>query len=168
MDHGQLFSHAEREGAVDTTWLARDQRFVIDQNARRVTPTRPRTDSRQSTRVVDCPRQPAVAPQMFNEQAWAQVAQSIGLSHRQVEIVQGVFRDDTESDIAAALGISPHTVHTHFERIYQKLGVTARTQLILRIVHEVLSHANLPGIALRPAPFLQPAVSSGTCSVAVS
>lgn len=87
---------------------------------------------------------------MFSEQAWAGVACSLGLSGRELEIVRGVFRDDTEFAIATALGISSHTVHTHFERLYHKLGVTDRTELILRVVHEVLALTTLPGTTLSP------------------
>lgn len=87
---------------------------------------------------------------MFSEQAWAQVAGSLGLSGRELEIVRGVFRGDAEPAIAAALGITSRTVHTHFERLYRKLGVTDRTRLILCVVHEVMTLTALPGTTLPP------------------
>ncbi len=167
MSQGELLS-AERERTANKTWLMLDQEFAGDRNIRRVTPGRTRENDGPTIRIVNKPRQPASLPQMFSEKAWAQIARSTGLSQRQMEIVQGVFRDDSEVDIADALGISPHTVHTHFERIYQKLGVTARTQLILRVVHEILSHTNPSALAARVAPIPLSAANGATPSVAIS
>lgn len=103
-----------------------------------------------SIRGVDRSPQATAVPLMLSEQAWAGVACALGLSRRELEIVRGVFSDDTEFAIAAALGISSHTVHTHFERLYRKLGITGRSQLILRVVHEVLTLTTLPGTILSP------------------
>jgi DNA-binding CsgD family transcriptional regulator len=41
--------------------------------------------------------------------------------------------DLSEDQIARELGISAHTVHTHFERVYRKLGVRSRCQLIVSL-----------------------------------
>lgn len=70
--------------------------------------------------------------------AWAATAGSLGLSKRQIQVVQAVFDDDTEFAIAEKFSISQHTVHTHFERIYRKLEVRDRVQLVLRVVFEFL------------------------------
>jgi hypothetical protein len=61
-----------------------------------------------------------------------------------------VFDDSTDSSIASALGISTHTVHTHFERLHQKLGVPNRAQLILRVVDEFIALTASPGNLLPP------------------
>ena len=97
--------------------------------------------------VAGSPQPPSVLP-MFTEQAWAEIARSLRLSGRELQILHGVFRNDTESAIAAALCISSHTVHTHFERLYRKLGVSDRIALILRVVEVVLTLTNAPGTAL--------------------
>ena len=52
--------------------------------------------------------------------------------------MQHVFDDGTEYAIAADLGISAHTVHTHLERLRHKLGVNDRAGLILRVVEEFI------------------------------
>ena len=75
---------------------------------------------------------------VFSDQAWNEIAGRLRLSQREREIVRGVFDDLTEFAIAADLGISPHTVHTHFERLHQKLGVANRVQLVLCITQEFL------------------------------
>ncbi len=74
---------------------------------------------------------------MFSDQDWTEIARLLDLSKRQLEIVRGVFDDQTEFAIAADLGISPHTVHTHFERLHRKLDVANRVQLVLRVMAEV-------------------------------
>lgn len=53
------------------------------------------------------------------------------LSNREAQILLRVFEDMKESAIAMDLGISTHTVHTHFERMYRKLGVGDRCSLVI-------------------------------------
>ena len=84
------------------------------------------------------------------EPAWIAIAHSLGLSHRELQIVRGVFDDATEHAIAAGLGSSPHTVHTHFERLHHKLGVQTRAQIILRVFQEFLALSLCPGGKLDP------------------
>ena len=76
---------------------------------------------------------------MLTRQAWGKVARSLGLSARELQIVRGVFDDKTEFAIAEDLGISPHTIHTHFSRLHRKLGVATRTGLVLRITSQCLA-----------------------------
>src|SRR6185295_9972680 len=57
---------------------------------------------------------------------WSKVSESLDLSRRQFEIAQCVFDDLKETAISQRLGVSPHTVHTHLERLYAKLGVHGR------------------------------------------
>ena len=73
---------------------------------------------------------------MFSEQEWENIARALTLTKRELQIVRGVFDDHTESAIAAELGMSPHTVHTHFDRLHRKLAVHTRAALTLRVMHE--------------------------------
>ena len=75
---------------------------------------------------------------VFPDETWNDIIKRLGLSYREGEIVRGVFEDQTEFAIAANLAISPHTVHTHFERLHKKLGVADRVQLVLSITQEGL------------------------------
>ena len=50
------------------------------------------------------------------------------LSRREQEILAWVCRGESNMDIAATLGISPHTVKNHLQRIFRKIGVNNRTQ----------------------------------------
>ena len=75
---------------------------------------------------------------MFSKPAWQEIARSLKLSGQELQIVRGVFDDYTEFAIASNLQVSPHTVHTHCERLYRKLAVTDRVKLVLRIMDEFL------------------------------
>ena len=85
---------------------------------------------------------------MFSEQAWSEIARSLRLSPRELQILRGIFDDHTEFAIAVDLGISPHTVHTHIDRLHRKLAVVDRVTLILRVVEELLVLTVAPGSAL--------------------
>lgn len=75
---------------------------------------------------------------MLSTGTWPSLAQSLGLSPRELQVVKGVFQDHKKERIAAELGISPHTVSTYVQRIYAKLCVASRPQLIVRVIAEYL------------------------------
>ena len=52
------------------------------------------------------------------------------LSRRETEILQMVAYGSTTKEVAHDLGISPHTVKTHLERIFEKLGANDRAQAV--------------------------------------
>ena len=65
---------------------------------------------------------------------WKATATSLRLSPREEEIVVCLLElDDDEARIAARLERSNHTVHTHLQRLYKKLGVNTRSQLLARV-----------------------------------
>ena len=68
--------------------------------------------------------------------AWLRLQASLRLSEREVQIVQQALEDQKEESIAYHLGISPHTVNTYFQRLYAKLHVASRAQLIVRVLAE--------------------------------
>jgi DNA-binding CsgD family transcriptional regulator len=51
-----------------------------------------------------------------------------GLTEREVELLGHVARGRTNKEIAAELGISVKTVHTHLGNIFEKIGVGNRTE----------------------------------------
>lgn len=81
----------------------------------------------------------ADAQEIFSERNWARIAESLRFSGRETQIVMGIFDDDTEHGIGRRFGMSQHTVHTHLQRLYRKLGVSSRTQLILRVFGEYIA-----------------------------
>jgi DNA-binding NarL/FixJ family response regulator len=70
---------------------------------------------------------------------WRSLASGLGLSPRECGIVRAVFDGNSEKDAAARLGLSPHTVHTYLWRIYRKLGVQSREELLVRVFAEFRS-----------------------------
>ena len=85
---------------------------------------------------------------MLSEQAWGELARSLRLSGREVQVVRGVFGDRKELAIARELGIALRTVHTHIERLYRKLAVKDRVELVLRVTEEFLALTASPDSAL--------------------
>ncbi|RMG49200.1 MAG: LuxR family transcriptional regulator [Acidobacteria bacterium] len=67
---------------------------------------------------------------------WRMIAERLQLSPRELQVVQSVFDDKKEYAAALDLGISEHTFHTYLERLYRKLGVHSRCELIVRIFAE--------------------------------
>jgi DNA-binding CsgD family transcriptional regulator len=65
---------------------------------------------------------------------WQTLASCLHLCPRELQIVQLVFDDQKEQTIARTLGISPHTVNTYMQRLYHKVQVCSRPQLILRVM----------------------------------
>jgi DNA-binding CsgD family transcriptional regulator len=60
-----------------------------------------------------------------------------GLTPREAEVLIWVARGKTNPEVAIVLGIRPHTVRTHLERVFAKLGVETRHAAGLRAI-EVL------------------------------
>jgi DNA-binding NarL/FixJ family response regulator len=95
------------------------------------------------------PRRPPGSA-MLSDLAWQEIARSLKLSARELQIARATFDDRKESAIADELGIAPRTVHEHIERLHRKLEVTDRLQLVLRITHEFLRLTLLPQGNLPP------------------
>ena len=105
-----------------------------------------RTDSSSTHCKLRCP----LGAAMFSNRAWDEIARSLRLSGRELQIIKDVFDDRTESAIAVHYGVSPHTVHTYCERLYHKLAVTDRVKLVLRITDEFLALTVASGSVLPP------------------
>jgi NarL family two-component system response regulator LiaR len=68
------------------------------------------------------------APTTFVRDA-AQVA-ALGLTPRELEILEQIAAGKSTREIADALFVSENTVKTHASRVYDKLGVSRRTQAV--------------------------------------
>jgi len=62
------------------------------------------------------------------------------LSKREREILQKVADGNTTKQVASELGISPHTVKTHLERIFEKLGANDRAQAVAIAIRTGIVH----------------------------
>ena len=61
------------------------------------------------------------------------LAAFLGLSDRQTLLVGLALDDLSECEMGERLGISHNTVRTHMRRLYAKLGVAGRSQLLLLV-----------------------------------
>jgi len=72
------------------------------------------------------PRRGHEGPFLRNQAA----IRSLGLSSREVEILDALASGETNKELARRFGISPNTVKTHLARVYGKLGVQRRVQAV--------------------------------------
>ncbi|HLV25633.1 MAG TPA: helix-turn-helix transcriptional regulator [Gemmatimonadales bacterium] len=93
------------------------------------------TTSRSSSRRYSS-RGGSPGVRLLRNDEWKRAERVLHLSGREAEIARAIFADRTKAEIAEDLGISHHTVHTHVERLYRKLGVGSRTQLVLCVVRQ--------------------------------
>ena len=96
-------------------------------------------------------RQPASDKQIatrgssiFSKREWNELGCDLKLSARELQLVRGIFDDQTEEAIAYDLSISVHTVHSYLTRIYRTLGVCSRDQLLVYIFGRYLERHRLP------------------------
>ena len=69
---------------------------------------------------------PRPAPFDGNPQAVA----SLGISPRELEVLQALAAGLANKEIARQLDVSPNTVKTHVARLFEKLGAQRRTEAI--------------------------------------
>ncbi len=64
---------------------------------------------------------------------WKLIANSLRLSRREFQVSKAIVAGFSDAEIAVQLGISPNTVHAHLDRLYRKLNVHSRCQLVSAI-----------------------------------
>jgi DNA-binding CsgD family transcriptional regulator len=80
-------------------------------------------------------------PFPLSEERWGTIAAALKLSPRQKEIVELILRNQSDKQIALAVGIKQGTLRTQMERIFDRTGTASRLSLvllILRISHGVI------------------------------
>jgi DNA-binding CsgD family transcriptional regulator len=70
------------------------------------------------------------APLPFDANPKAQAA--LGISGRELDVLNEIAAGFSTKEIAARLEVSPNTVKTHTARLFEKLGVSRRTEAIHR------------------------------------
>ena len=72
----------------------------------------------------------SVLPQAEDVDALAAFHERHAISPREQEVIAGVLKGLTNKEIAGTLHISAHTVKNHLYKVYQKLGIKTRHQLV--------------------------------------
>ncbi|HEX7949736.1 MAG TPA: response regulator transcription factor [Candidatus Limnocylindrales bacterium] len=62
--------------------------------------------------------------------------QGLRLSAREADVVRLVVEGLSNDEAGARLGIGVRTVETHLRRIFERLGITSRTELVARALRE--------------------------------
>ncbi len=81
---------------------------------------------------------------IFSSNEWNELGCDLKLSPRALQLVRGIFDDNTEEGIAYDLGISVHTVHSYLIRVYQRFRLCSREQLLVYIFGRYLEQHRLP------------------------
>ena len=80
----------------------------------------------------------------YLDRAPARLDSTQGLTRREIDVLAWVATGKTNAQIAEVLSIAPGTVKKHLEHIYEKLGVSSRTDAAITAIGV--------GIGLRPRP----------------
>ena len=62
----------------------------------------------------------------------------IPLTNREFEVIELVVKGHTNKKIGELMYISPYTVNAHLRKIYIKLSVSSRTELISRVINDLV------------------------------
>jgi len=72
--------------------------------------------------------------EMLTQSQWTVTAETLRLTKRETQVCQKLFEGITRNKIAEQLGIKPRTVRHYMEHIHEKLAVSNRVGVVLRII----------------------------------
>ncbi len=75
----------------------------------------------------------AIPSTPLSEPEWDRVVGVLGLSRQQTKIVRLILQGMRDKQIAIALGLRVATVRTHLTRLFARISVADRVELILRV-----------------------------------
>jgi len=70
---------------------------------------------------------------LLRDDEWVRLVDHLRMSPREAEIARCALQNQKVADVAAQLGLSPHTIHTYRERLFRKLGVRSASELVVVI-----------------------------------
>jgi DNA-binding CsgD family transcriptional regulator len=100
-----------------------------------------------ATSPVSPPQVPVRGVSPLTSAEWHMVSRHLALSRRESQVARLMLDDLADDDIARHLSISPHTVHAHVTKLYRKLAVHSRHQLIIRLFNAYVSSSSLRRIS---------------------
>ena len=74
--------------------------------------------------------------EILSQREWDHLAETFALPPRQQEIVQLLFTGMGDKQIATKMGIALPTVRTHMGRLFAKLSVRDRSEVLLTMFRE--------------------------------
>jgi len=91
---------------------------------------------------------PGLLPPPLSADQWKRIAKELALPPQQRRIVELILRNACDKQIAAALRIGRPTVRTYLSRIFARLGVSDRLELVLLVLR--MSQETRPRKARHP------------------
>lgn len=77
---------------------------------------------------------PSVAEStLLSREEWGEIVRELELTTRQAAIVELVIQAKKDKQIASILGISPWTIRSHLTRVFVRLHVEDRVELVVRV-----------------------------------
>jgi DNA-binding CsgD family transcriptional regulator len=122
------FHDSDDRATRQTAWRASNLRIAGEEYRLRGTLLPGGTLGEDSAILVTLERTAPRLPEL------SALREELGLTAREAEITLGLAKGHDNATIACALGISPHTVGHHVERIFIKLGIRSRKALGLSLL----------------------------------
>ncbi|QEG23570.1 response regulator transcription factor [Mariniblastus fucicola] len=82
--------------------------------------------------------------EMLTQKQWTITSEKFRLTNRERQVCQRLFEGMTRNQVAEELGIKPRTVRHYMEHIHEKLDVSNRVGVVLRII-EMRDRIDEPG-----------------------
>ena len=70
---------------------------------------------------------------MFTAAQWTEIEVTLDVTHREIDVIRLILAHESEQEVARDLSIALSTVHSHMRRIYKKLDINCRSELIERV-----------------------------------
>ena len=93
----------------------------------------------------------AVLGDLLSHAEWVFVQKELALSPQQAQIVRYLLQAKGDKQIAREMGIAIATVRTHMGRLFQKLDVSDRVELVLQVLTCLRAAGRDNGLKMRLA-----------------
>lgn len=77
---------------------------------------------------------------LFSNAEWSEIRRLCALTPRQGQIVKGICSGKSDKQIANELNIGIPTVRTHLTRLFFRLGLNDRSQMIVHVFTQFRHH----------------------------
>lgn len=84
-------------------------------------------------RLRETPASAPVPSSPFDTATWAEIVRQCELSPQQARIVELILLGKRDKEIADELGLSFSTVRAYLSRVFDRVGVRDRVELVLRM-----------------------------------
>ena len=78
--------------------------------------------------------------EVISEREWNEIRTDLALPPRQADIVKHIMHGRSDKQIARQLGITVPTVRTHVTRLFRRVGINDRVELILHVIAHLRRH----------------------------